>query len=65
MLLWIYLINQQETIMNELQYAEYEARLINAQDIYFNARPRLDRTTEQEKIFEAGFRMAYNLNLEE
>ena len=41
--------------------AEYEADLIYAQDQYFKARPKLIRTIEREKIFEAGFRAGYCL----
>ena len=43
----------------ETKIAEYDAKLIYAQDQYFTARPQLNRTIEKEKIFEAGFRMAF------
>jgi len=38
---------------------EYESARNEAMDKYFNARQGLSRTAEQEKIFEGGFRMAW------
>ncbi len=46
-----------ETIKHFIE--ECDAKLIYAQDQYFAARPKLNRTIEKEKIFEAGFRMAF------
>lgn len=43
----------------ETKASEYEAKLIYAQDQYFTARPQITRTTEREKIFEAGYRLAF------
>ena len=43
----------------ETKNAQYEAKLIYAQDQYFTARPQIIRTIEREKIFEAGFRLAF------
>ena len=43
----------------ETKISQYEAKLIYAQDKYFTARPQIIRTIESEKIFEAGFRLAF------
>lgn len=45
---------------HEREFIEFEARQIDAQDRYFNARPNLLRTGAAERFFEAGFRMAWN-----
>ena len=43
----------------EEKRAEFEAERNKAMDRYFGTRPQLMRTGEQERLFEAGFRMAY------
>ena len=43
----------------EMRVIEFESARNEAMDSYFNARPQLMRTGEQEKLFEAGFRMAW------
>lgn len=44
---------------HELEIAKFEEALNKSMDNYFNARPQLSRTVKEEKIFEAGFRMAW------
>lgn len=43
----------------ERSIAEYEHARNAAADEYFNARPQIERTIERERIFEAGYRMAW------
>ncbi len=45
----------------EEEIIEFEAQRNEAMAKYFNARPQLFRTREKECIFEAGFRMAWDL----
>ena len=45
----------------EEKRAIYEANLADAEDKFFNARPDLERTRDQERLFQAGFRMAWDL----
>ena len=40
---------------------EFEAARNKAMEKYFDARPQLFRTREKECLFEAGFRMAWDL----
>ena len=47
--------------MNEGEIIKFEAERYNAMDKYFSARPHLLRTGHNEKIFEAGFRMAWEV----
>ena len=44
----------------EEKIAEFEHARNTAMDKYFSARPQLLRTIKEEKLFEAGFRMAWN-----
>ena len=44
---------------------EFEEARNKAMDSYFNARLYISRTVLTESIFEAGFRMAWNLDKEE
>lgn len=48
--------------MSEEEIIKFEAARNEAMDKYFNARPQLMRTGHDEKLFEAGFRMAWKLN---
>ena len=43
----------------ELRVAEYESARNEAMDRWFSARPAIQRTAEAERIWEGGFRMAY------
>ena len=45
----------------EEQVIEFEDARNTAKDAYFKARPQLMRTGHDEKLFEAGFRMAWEL----
>ena len=45
----------------EEKIIEFEHARNTAMDKYFSARPQLTRTIKEEKIFEAGFRMAWDL----
>lgn len=45
----------------ETRVLEFEAARNEACDEYFRARPQLFRTVHLERIFEAGFRMAWEL----
>lgn len=44
----------------ELQFAEYECALNEAADRWFNARPKVIRNSGSVRLFEAGFRMAWD-----
>ena len=46
---------------HEERVLEFEFQRNEAMNKYFNARPQLMRTGHQECIFEAGFRMAWEL----
>lgn len=43
----------------ELEIVEYEAARNDAMDQWFDARQHIDRTRENEAIFEGGFRIAW------
>ena len=43
----------------ETKQTEFEIARNEAVDIYFGVRPQLARTIERERIFEAGFRLAW------
>ena len=43
----------------EEQVIEFETARNEAMEEYFTARPQLFRTIEKERLFEAGFRMAW------
>lgn len=45
----------------EERVIEFESARNEAADSYFAARPHINRTIERERIFEAGFRMAWEL----
>jgi hypothetical protein len=47
--------------IREIEISKYEEARNNAMDAYFEARTFLERTKEREVIFEAGFRMAWEL----
>jgi len=46
-------------VSDELYYAEMEATRNQSIDAYFECRPQLLRTIEQETIFKAGFERAF------
>lgn len=49
--------------MSELyedQIIEFEAAMVDAQERWFKARDHIDRDILNERIFEGGFRMAWN-----
>ena len=46
---------------SEEQIIEFEAARIDAMERYFAARPHLYRTRNKECLFEAGFRMAWQV----
>ncbi len=54
--------------MNDDSYEErvikFEAARNEAMDKYFTARPQLLRTRECERLFEAGFRMAWDKQID-
>jgi len=43
----------------EIRVSEFEHARNDAMDKFFEARPHLDRTREEERLFEAGYRMAW------
>lgn len=45
---------------HEQEIAQYEGELIYHSDLYFNARTNIERSVENERLFNAGFRLAYN-----
>ncbi len=45
----------------ESKITEFEFERQRAMDSYFDARPHLSRTRGEELLFEAGFRMAWEL----
>jgi len=45
--------------MSESEIAVMEGEMIGAEDDYFDARPQID-TMENRRVFEAGFRAAWN-----
>lgn len=45
----------------ELAIIQFESARNDAMESYFTARPQLFRTREKECLFEAGFRMAWEL----
>jgi hypothetical protein len=45
----------------ELSRIEFEMARNKAMDDYFNARSDYERTTSSERIFEGGFRMAWEI----
>lgn len=45
----------------ELSRIEFEMARNKAMDEYFNARPKTERTASSERIFEGGFRMAWEI----
>ena len=49
----------------EEQVIKFEAARNEAMESYFAARPQLFRTREKECLFEAGFRMAWDLKVGE
>ena len=49
----------------EEQIIKFEVARNEAMDKYFNARQGLSRTKAQEDIFEGGFRMAWDMKLDE
>jgi hypothetical protein len=49
-----------ETDRRELAIIQFETQRNDAVDKYFAARPQLLRTREKERLFEAGFRMAWD-----
>lgn len=50
--------------VREREIIEYESAMNEAQDSYFHARPQLMRTRDQERFFDAGFRMAWQASRE-
>jgi hypothetical protein len=44
----------------EEQIIEFEAAMVDAQERWFKARDHIDRNILNERIFEGGFRMAWN-----
>jgi hypothetical protein len=44
----------------EDQIIEFEAAMVDAQERWFKARDHIDRDILNERIFEGGFRMAWN-----
>lgn len=45
----------------ELKIAEFEVQRNEAMDKYFDARKHIERNRFNERIFEAGFRMAWEI----
>ena len=46
---------------SELYYAEMEAVRNSSMDAYFEARPQLFKTIEQQTLFKAGFERAFQV----
>ena len=44
---------------HEIRISEFEHARNDAMDKYFEARPQMERTRDRERVFEAGYRMAW------